>query len=92
MKSVTLHVSGSWQQKINLRTLEWRLAENGPECKASETQAQSLFMNSSSFPGPSIGSDRVPSPPKKIPQDPLHEDLMPGHTEVHKRELASLSY
>ena len=41
--NVTTHVSLNWHPKTSLSTLDKSLADNGPECKFSVTQNQSLF-------------------------------------------------
>ena len=43
MKSLTLHVSMSWQLNNGLSTIEQGLADNGPQCMFPLTQTVSIW-------------------------------------------------
>ena len=83
--SVTLHVSWNLHQNTSLRNLDQGLAANGPDCKPSVTQTQSIMGKNASFSRPKTWRNIVPSPPGGNPQDPQHEDFTPGLT-VHQRD------
>ena len=60
----------TWEMKSGLSTLKQGLADNGPEQKYSATQNQYVFVTSLSFSRPSNLIPRIPSPPRRKPQDP----------------------
>ena len=84
MKSVTLHVSLNLHQNKGLSKLDKGLAENGLECLFCHPNLIYIWYTPHLSLEPSIGRDRIPSPPRGKPQDPQLEDLIPGLMEDHQ--------
>ena len=88
LMSGSFHVSLNLHQNTCLSNLDQGLADNGPECKYSVNQTQSIMEDKSSFSRTTTCRDRVPS----LLRGSLKTHNMKTHVKARRSSLETSSF